>query len=125
MITDDPQPDRLLPPPGCRRSQRNKEHQVWMPVPITIIQVPLLGHHIAHCVRLQLRQRIPIKRGGNRREHLSFRSPGQNQLGLLQPFLAEYSDFSIIRKRRGRCTSRQSNFGSGSIKYWLSGYMLG
>src|SRR5258707_8068833 len=49
--------------PGCRFREWSEKHQVGMPMPITVAQVPLLGHHVAHRAWFRRRQFLLVQSG--------------------------------------------------------------
>src|SRR5260370_35447168 len=54
-----------------------------MPVPITVAQVPLFGHHVAHRAWFRRWQFLLVQSGFDIHEHLGFGSSRQYQLGFL------------------------------------------
>ena len=54
-----------------------------MPAPITVAQVPLLGHHVAHRAGFRRRQFLLIDSGLHILKHLGFGSSSQYQVGSL------------------------------------------
>src|SRR5712692_3293145 len=67
--------------PTCRLCEWNEKHQVGVPVPVTVAQVPLLGQHVAHRAGFQWRHLLLVESRFDVLEHLSFGSSTQYQLG--------------------------------------------
>src|SRR5258708_2358170 len=72
--------------PGGGVGRRKKEHQVGVPVPVTVVQVPLLGHHVAHRPRFLRRQILPVESAFHVLAHLILGSRSQDPLGFPAPF---------------------------------------
>jgi hypothetical protein len=70
----------------CAPSRRvrwwKEKHEVRVPVPGSVVQVPLLRHHVAHRARFRRRQFLLVKSSLEVIEHLSFGSSSQYRLGF-------------------------------------------